>query len=179
MISILELPKADKSSFLQRCMVQTSVAKLGNLIMISLQMARANVRNTATLLIITVKLMWKSMKKPQARDIWAKQVFGNRSQEKFVYRFCLGYVNIIQAPHVDYERDVFNHDEAVCDRHASEDHVDGVPHVLVGEHQDVGNVEQGAQHAHQHGQPAVDWRIKFLKKSFIVLNVMISMLLSP
>ena len=68
-ISIFELPKADKSSFLQRCMVQTSVAKLGNLIMINLQMARANVRKTATLLIITVKLMWKSMKKPQARDI--------------------------------------------------------------------------------------------------------------
>ena len=50
-------------------MVQTSVAKLGNLIMINLQMARANVRKTATLLIITVKLMWKSMKMPQARDI--------------------------------------------------------------------------------------------------------------
>ena len=65
-----------------------------------------------------------------------------------------------------YERDVFNHNEAVCDRHASEDHVDGVPHVLVGEHQDVGNVEQGAQHAHQHGQPAVDWRINFLKKFY-------------
>ena len=103
------------------------------------------------------------MKKPQARDIWAKQVFSNRSQEKFVYRFCLGYVYVIQAPHVDYERDVFNHDKAVCNCHASEDHVDRVPHVPVGEHQDVGKVEQGAQHAHQHRQPAVDWIVEVLK----------------
>ena len=33
----------------------------------------------------------------------------------------------------------------------------------MGEHQDVGKVEQGAQDAHQHCQPPVDWRIEVLK----------------
>ena len=49
---------------------------------------------------------------------------------------------------MDDKRDVFDHNKAVGDSNASEDHVDGVPHVLVGEHQDVGQVEQGAHHAH-------------------------------
>ena len=79
------------------------------------------------------------------------------------HRFCLGYVIIIQPPHVDHEGDVFNHNEAICDSDAGEDHVDGVPHVPVGEHQDVGEVEQGAENAHQHGKPEVDRRIEFLK----------------
>ena len=52
-------------------MVHTSAAKLWNLIMINLQMARANVRKIDTLLIITVKLMWNSMKIPHPRDICA------------------------------------------------------------------------------------------------------------
>ena len=64
---------------------------------------------------------------------------------------------------MDDKGDVFNHDEAVCYSDASEDHVDGVPHVPVGEHQDVGKVEQGAQHAHQHCQPAMDGVVELLK----------------
>jgi hypothetical protein len=32
----------------------------------------------------------------------------------------------------------------------------------VGEHQDVGKVEQGAQHAHQHCKPAMDRMVKLL-----------------
>ena len=64
---------------------------------------------------------------------------------------------------MDDKGDVFNHDEAVCNSDAGEDHVDGVPHVPVGEHQDVGKVEQGAQHAHQHRQPPMDWIVKVLK----------------
>ena len=67
----MKLPEARKSSFLQRGIVHTSAAKLWNLIMINLQMARANVRKIDTLLIITVKLMWNSMKIPHPRDIWA------------------------------------------------------------------------------------------------------------
>ena len=59
--------------------------------------------------------------------------------------------------------DVFKVIEEVCDSDAGEDHVDGVPHVPVGEHQDVGEVEQGAENAHQHGKPEVDRRIEFLK----------------
>ena len=62
------------------------------------------------------------------------------------------------------ERNVLEVIEKVCHGHAGEDHVDGVPHVLVGEHQDVGQVEQGANHAHQHSQPAVDWVVELLKK---------------
>ena len=62
------------------------------------------------------------------------------------------------------ERNVLEVIEKVCHGHAGEDHVDGVPHVLVGEHQDVGEVEQGAQHAHQHCQPAMDRMVKLLKE---------------
>ena len=64
--------------------------------------------------------------------------------------------------------DVFKVIEEVCDSDAGEDHVDGVPHVPVGEHQDVGEVEQGAENAHQHGQPAVDRVVKILW-NFIIL----------
>ena len=67
---LMKLPKARKSRFLQRVMVQISVAKLWNLIMMNLQMARARVRKMDTVWIITVKLMWNSMKNPQPRDIW-------------------------------------------------------------------------------------------------------------
>ena len=64
---------------------------------------------------------------------------------------------------MDGEGDVLEHDETVGDGDAGEDHVDGVPHVPVGEHQDVGEVEQGAENANQHGQPAVDWMVNVLK----------------
>ena len=61
------------------------------------------------------------------------------------------------------EWDVFKVVQKVSDSDAGEDHVDGVPHVPVGEHQDVGEVEQGAENANQHGKPEVDRRIEFLK----------------
>ena len=64
------------------------------------------------------------------------------------------------------EWNVFKVIEEVRNGHSSEDHVDGVPHVPVGEHQDVGEVEQGAQDAHQHCQPAVDWVVKLLRANF-------------
>ena len=67
---VKKLPKARKRRFLQRVIVQISVAKLWNLIMMNLQMARARVRKMETVWIITVKLMWNSMKIPQPRDIW-------------------------------------------------------------------------------------------------------------
>ena len=76
--------------------------------------------------------------------------------------FWVSSFNIIYI-HVNNEGDVFEVIEEVCDSNAGEDHVDGVPHVPVGEHQDVGKVEQGAQDAHQHCQPAVDWVVKLLK----------------
>ena len=67
---LMKLPKARNRRFLQRVIVQISVARLWNLIMMNLQMARASVRKMDTVWIITVKLMWKSMKIPQPRDIW-------------------------------------------------------------------------------------------------------------
>ena len=70
-------------------------------------------------------------------------------------------LNVIYV-HMNSKGDVFEVVEKVSDSDASEDHVDRVPHVPVGEHQDVGKVEQGAQHAHQHRQPAVDWVVKLL-----------------
>ena len=69
----------------------------------------------------------------------------------------------VQEIHVGGEWDVFKVVQKVSDSDAGEDHVDGVPHVPVGEHQDVGEVEQGAQNANQHGQPAVDWMVNVLK----------------
>ena len=69
---------------------------------------------------------------------------------------------------MDDKRDVFDHNKAVGDSNAGQDHVDGVPHVLVGEHQDVGQVEQGAHHAHQHCQPTVDWVVELLRKVCIL-----------
>ena len=74
----------------------------------------------------------------------------------------------VQQVHMGGEWNIFKVIEEVCDGHSREDHVDGVPHVPVGEHQDVGEVEQGAQHAHQHcHQPAVvDWKIKALKMRY-------------
>ena len=70
LLMMMRLPKARKRSFLQRFIVQISVAKLWNLIMMNLQMARARVRKMETVWIITVKLMWNSIKIPQPRDIW-------------------------------------------------------------------------------------------------------------
>ena len=118
--------------------------------LINLHVARAKVRKIDTVWIITVKLMWNNMKIPQAKDIWQRYCdnFGLNTTNHLSDRFCLVYVLWLQTPHVDDERDVFDHNKAVGDSNASEDHVDGVPHVLVGEHQDVGQVEQGAHHAH-------------------------------
>ena len=81
----------------------------------------------------------------------------------FFYLFLwMSAFNIIYV-HVNSKGDVFKVIEEVSDSDAGEDHVDGVPHVPVGEHQDVGEVEQGAENANQHGQPEVDRRIEFLK----------------
>ena len=62
------------------------------------------------------------------------------------------------------EWNIFKVIQEVSDSHSREDHVYGVPHVPVGEHQDVGKVEQGAQHAHQHCQPAMDGVVEILKE---------------
>ena len=80
----------------------------------------------------------------------------------FFYLFLwMSAFNIIYV-HVKSKGDVFEVIEEVSDSNAGENHVDGVPHVPVGEHQDVGKVEQGAQHAHQHCQPAMDRMVKIL-----------------
>ena len=65
---VKKLPKARKRRFLQRVIVQISVAKLWNLIMMNLQMARVSVRKMEERWIITVKLMWNTMKMPQAKE---------------------------------------------------------------------------------------------------------------
>ena len=81
----------------------------------------------------------------------------------FLYLFLrMSPLNVIYV-HMNSKGDVFEVVEEVSDSDSSEDHVDRVPHVPVGEHQDVGKVEQGAQHAHQHRQPAVDWIVEVLK----------------
>ena len=63
---------------------------------------------------------------------------------------------------MDGEGDVLGHDETVGDGDAGEDHVDGVPHVPVGEHQDVGQVEESSKDTDHHGQPAVDRVVEVL-----------------
>ena len=65
---LLVLPKARVNSILQRGTVQSSIAWLWNLIMMNLQVARVSVRKMDTVWIITVKLMWNTMKMPQAKE---------------------------------------------------------------------------------------------------------------
>ena len=66
---------------------------------------------------------------------------------------------------MDAEGDVLQHVQAVCDGDTSKDHVDGiVPHVGVGQHQDVQEVEETAQQADVQGKVAVYRRIHFLHK---------------
>ena len=68
----------------------------------------------------------------------------------------------VQQVHVDGEGDVLEVVEAVGHSDAGEDHVDGVAHVPVGEHKDVGQVEEGPQHAHHHRQVPVHRVVKLL-----------------
>ena len=69
--------------------------------------------------------------------------------------------------HVDGEGDVFNQDQAVCHSNTGQDEVDGVgPHVLVGEDQDVDDVEDNPHTADQHGKIAVERQISILQRSF-------------
>ena len=63
------------------------------------------------------------------------------------------------------EGDVLQHVEAVCNGNAGEDHVDGVvPHVVVGQHQNVQQIKETAQQADVQGEVAVHWRVHFLEK---------------
>ena len=66
---------------------------------------------------------------------------------------------------MDAEGDVLQHIEAVSDGDAGEDHVDGVvPHVDVGQHQDVQEVEKTAEQTDIQGEVAMDWRVHILNK---------------
>ena len=76
------------------------------------------------------------------------------------------------------EWNIFKVIQEVSDSHSREDHVDGVPHLPVGEHQDVGKVEQGAQHTHQHRKPIVDWIVKVLEM-FYCRNLFKDEIVSP
>ena len=65
--------------------------------------------------------------------------------------------------HVDGERDVFNQDQAVCRSNTGQDEVDGVgPHVLVGEHQDVEQVEDSPHGADNQGKISMERKIYIL-----------------
>ena len=65
--------------------------------------------------------------------------------------------------HVDGERDVFNQDQAVCRSNTGQDEVDGVgPHVLVGEHQDVEQVEDSPHGADHQGKISMERKIYIL-----------------
>ena len=71
----------------------------------------------------------------------------------------------VQQVHVDTEGDVLQHVEAVCYGNAGEDHVDGVvPHVGVGQHHNVQQIEETAQEADIQGEVAVYWRVHILNK---------------
>ena len=66
---------------------------------------------------------------------------------------------------MDTEGDVLQHVEAVRDGNAGEDHVDGVvPHVGVGQHHNVQQIEEAAKQADIQGQVAVYWRVHILNK---------------
>ena len=77
--------------------------------------------------------------------------------ETFINLLLLVPLPMFQEIHVDGEGDVLHHDQAVCHSYPSEDHVDGVLlHVLVGQNQNVCNVEEGPKNAHNHGKLSVD-----------------------
>ena len=64
------------------------------------------------------------------------------------------------------EGDVLQHVQAVCDGDAGQDHVDGVvPHVGVGQHQDVQEVEETSQQADIQRKVAVYRIIHLLHKN--------------
>ena len=64
---------------------------------------------------------------------------------------------IIKDIHVDGEGDVFNQDQAVCHSNSGQDEVDGVgSHVLVGEHQDINDVEDNPHTADHHGKISME-----------------------
>ena len=82
--------------------------------------------------------------------------------------------------HVDGEGDVFNQDQAVCHSDASQDEVDGVgPHVLVGEDQDVDDVEDSPHTADHHGKIAMERQISFLQMNikfcFLFMNWLVNL----
>ena len=65
---------------------------------------------------------------------------------------------------MNIERDVLQHVQEVGHGDAGEDHVDGVgPHVLVGQHEKVEDVEDAANDANIKRQVAMNWFIQMLK----------------
>ena len=89
---------------------------------------------------------------------------------------------------MDAEWDVLELVQAVCDGDAGEDHVDGVvPHVGVGQHQDVQEVEKTPQKTNVQGKVAVYRRVhsllnkenSLMKKCPNVIKMKSSILLLP
>ena len=61
---------------------------------------------------------------------------------------------------MDGEGDVLHHHQAVGHSNPGKDEVDGVgPHVLVGQHHDVHQVEDDSKKANYQCQVAVDWLV--------------------
>ena len=64
------------------------------------------------------------------------------SLARSLYLFFLVPVPVVQQVHVEGEGDVLDHHQAVRHSNPSQDKVDWIgPHVLVGQHQDVGHIK--------------------------------------
>ena len=65
---------------------------------------------------------------------------------------------------MNIERNVLQQVQEVRHGDAREDHVDGVgPHVLVGQHEEVEDVEDAADDANVERQVAVNWFVQILQ----------------
>ena len=74
-------------------------------------------------------------------EIGVEQEEDSPGHGEFLFRVS---VLAVQQVHVECKGNVFDHDQAVGHSNPGQDEVDGVgPHVLVGEHHDVQQVEDG------------------------------------
>ena len=81
-----------------------------------------------------------------------------------IYHFLLRATVLVQQVHVNVERNILQHGQEVRYSDAGEDHVDGVgPHVLVGQHEEVQDVEDTADDTNIDRQMAMDWFIQMLQ----------------
>ena len=66
------------------------------------------------------------------------------------------------------EGDILHHDQAVCHRDTSEEHVDRIgPHILVCQHQDIGQVKNSSQNTNTNSKMSMNCEVGILRVCFV------------